>query len=82
MRRGNIVVGVDVGTTKICALVGEVLEDRMDILSIGSSPSTGLRKGVVINIESTVDSIKKAVKEIIKKIENFLSSNNDRIKSK
>lgn len=63
MRRGNIVVGVDVGTTKICALVGEVMEDRMDILSIGSSPSTGLRKGVVINIESTVDSIKKAVKE-------------------
>ena len=63
MRRGNIVVGVDVGTTKICALVGEVMEDRMDILSIGLSPSTGLRKGVVINIESTVDSIKKAVKE-------------------
>ncbi len=63
MRRGNIIVGLDVGTTKICALVGEVMDNKIDILAIGSAPSTGLRKGVVINIESTVDSIKRAVKE-------------------
>ena len=59
-RKGNIVVGLDVGTTKICAIVGEVRGDMTDIIAIGSAPSTGLRKGVVINIESTVDSIKKA----------------------
>jgi len=62
-RRGNIVVGLDVGTTKICALVAEVTDINVDILAIGSAPSTGLKKGVVVNIESTVDSIKKAVKD-------------------
>ncbi|MCG2813372.1 MAG: cell division protein FtsA, partial [Thermodesulfovibrionales bacterium] len=62
-RKGNIVVGLDVGTTKICAIVGEVRGGKTDIIAIGSAPSTGLRKGVVINIESTVDSIKKAVKD-------------------
>lgn len=61
MRRGSIIAGLDVGTTKICALVAEVLDNKINILGMGSAPSTGLRKGVVINIESTVDSIKKAV---------------------
>lgn len=63
MRRGSLVVGLDVGTTKICALVGEVRNNGIDILAMGSCPSTGLRKGVVINIEATVESIKKAVEE-------------------
>ncbi len=63
-RRENIVVGLDIGTTKICAIVGEVKDDgRIDIIGIGSHPSKGLRKGVVVNIESTVESIKKAVEE-------------------
>ncbi len=63
-RKDNIVVGLDIGTTKICAIVGEVKEDgRIDIVGIGSHPSHGLRKGVVVNIESTVESIKKAVEE-------------------
>jgi cell division protein FtsA len=63
-KRDNIVVGLDIGTTKICAIVGEVKEDgRIDIIGIGSHPSHGLRKGVVVNIESTVESIKKAVEE-------------------
>jgi cell division protein FtsA len=63
-RRDNIVVGLDIGTTKICAIVGEVKDDgRIDIIGIGSHPSKGLRKGVVVNIESTVESIKKAVEE-------------------
>jgi cell division protein FtsA len=61
---GSIIAGLDVGTTKICAIVGEVNEDnRIDIIGIGSAPSRGLRKGVVVNIESTVKSIEKAVKE-------------------
>jgi cell division protein FtsA len=63
-RHDNIIVGLDIGTTKICAVVGEVKEDgRVDVIGIGSNPSRGLRKGVVVNIESTVESIKKAVEE-------------------
>jgi cell division protein FtsA len=57
-------VGLDIGTTKICAIVGEIKDGgRIDIIGIGSHASRGLRKGVVVNIESTVESIKKAVEE-------------------
>lgn len=59
----NIIVGLDVGTTKICAVVGEVSGHDINIIGIGTHPSIGLRKGVVVNIESTVESIKKAVEE-------------------
>ncbi|HRK01517.1 MAG TPA: cell division protein FtsA [Oligoflexia bacterium] len=59
----DFIVGLDIGTTKICAIVGEVTESGVDIVGIGSHPSTGLRKGVVINIESTVESIRKAIDE-------------------
>ncbi|MEN8211707.1 MAG: cell division protein FtsA [Thermodesulfobacteriota bacterium] len=63
--QGNekIIVGLDIGTTKICAIVGEMLEDEINVIGVGSHSSTGLRKGSVVNIESTVDSIKKAVEE-------------------
>lgn len=61
--RKDYIVGLDIGTTKICAIVGEVTETGIDIVGIGTHPSTGLRKGVVINIESTVDSITKAIEE-------------------
>ena len=63
--QGNekIIVGLDIGTTKICAVVGELLDDEINIIGVGSHPSTGLRKGSVVNIESTVDSIKKTVEE-------------------
>jgi len=60
---GEIIVGLDIGTTKICAVVGEVRDDAVEIIGMGSHPSDGLRKGVVINIEHTVDSIKEAVEE-------------------
>ena len=59
----NIIVGLDIGTTKICAVVGEVSHGDINIIGTGTSPSIGLRKGVVVNIESTVESIKKAVEE-------------------
>ncbi|MCF8067301.1 MAG: cell division protein FtsA [Desulfobacterales bacterium] len=59
----NIIVGLDIGTTKICAIVGEVAGKEVNIIGIGTHPSIGLRKGVVVDIESTVDSIKKAVEE-------------------
>jgi cell division protein FtsA len=65
-KQQNLIVGLDIGTTKVCAIVGEAKEDspeRVDIIGIGTSPSRGLRKGVVVNIESTVESIKKAVEE-------------------
>lgn len=62
-KRDNLLVGLDIGTTKICAIVGNATEDGIEIVGIGTSPSRGLRKGVVINIESTVAAIRKAVEE-------------------
>ena len=62
-KRDNLIVGLDIGTTKICAIVGNLTEEGIDIVGIGTSPSKGLRKGVVINIESTVSAIKKAIEE-------------------
>jgi cell division protein FtsA len=59
----SLIVGLDIGTTKICAVVGEMTAEGIDIVGIGTHPSEGLRKGVVVNIESTVDSIKRAVEE-------------------
>ncbi|MFZ7110550.1 MAG: cell division protein FtsA [Desulfatiglandales bacterium] len=60
---GDIIVGLDIGTTKICAVVGEIRADTIEIIGIGTHPSDGLRKGAVINIERTVHSIKEAVEE-------------------
>tara|TARA_B100000959_G_scaffold277598_1_gene334475 strand:- start:376 stop:1605 length:1230 start_codon:yes stop_codon:yes gene_type:complete len=61
---GELIVGLDIGTTKICTIVGErTPSGSIDIVGIGTHPSRGLRKGVVINIESTVDSIKHAIQE-------------------
>ncbi|MFH1829218.1 MAG: cell division protein FtsA [Pseudomonadota bacterium] len=62
-KREELVVGLDIGTTKICCIVGEVMNEGVDIIGIGTHPSKGLRKGVVVNIESTVGSIRKAVEE-------------------
>ena len=59
----EIIVGLDIGTTKICVVVAEMSGGTFNIIGIGSHPSVGLRKGVVVNIESTVNSIKKAVEE-------------------
>jgi cell division protein FtsA len=62
-RKDNLIVGLDIGTTKICAIVAEVTEAGVDIVGIGTHPSKGLRKGVVVDIDATVDSIKHAVEE-------------------
>lgn len=59
---GELIVGLDIGTTKICCVVGEVFEDSINIIGVGIAPSLGLKKGVVVNIESTVRSIRTAVK--------------------
>ncbi len=64
MKEDDFVVGLDIGTTKICALVGErVGPGDINIRGLGISPSKGLRKGMVVNLESTVDSIGRAVEE-------------------
>lgn len=62
-KKNSIVVGLDIGTSKVCAVIGEMSEQGVEIIGVGSHPSQGLRKGVVINIEGTVNSVKKAVEE-------------------
>ena len=62
-RRDDLIVGLDIGTTKICVIVAERTENGVDIVGIGTHPSRGLRKGVVVDIDATVDSIKHAVEE-------------------
>lgn len=62
-KNGNLIVGLDLGTTKTCVIVGEVHNGGIDVIGFASVPSKGLRKGMVINIESTVDSINKVVEE-------------------
>ncbi len=63
-RNQNILVGLDVGTTKICAIIGELNEDGVvDIVGVGTALSRGLRRGVVVNIDQTVAGIKKAVED-------------------
>ncbi|MBI4680899.1 MAG: cell division protein FtsA [Nitrospirae bacterium] len=80
MKKGNLIVGLDVGTTKTCAVVGEIVpvkktergffsdntDDAMvvDIIGVGNAPSSGVKKGVVINIERTAESIKRAIEEV------------------
>jgi cell division protein FtsA len=60
----NLIVGLDLGTTKICAVIAEVQEDGLtNIIGVGIKPSKGLRKGVVVNIETTIESVKAAVVE-------------------
>jgi len=62
-RKDELVVGLDIGTTKICAVVGERTDHGINIVGIGTHPSKGLRRGVVVDIDATVDSIKRAVEE-------------------
>ena len=60
----QMIVGLDIGTSKVVAIVGEIGEDgSIEVIGIGSHPSRGLKKGVVVNIESTVQSIQRAIEE-------------------
>jgi len=60
----NLIVGLDIGTSKVVAIVGEITPDNeVEIIGLGSHPSRGLKKGVVVNIESTVQSIQRAIEE-------------------
>ena len=80
MKKGSLIVGLDVGTTKTSAVVGEIVpvkktergffsdntDDAMlvDIIGVGNAPSSGVKKGVVINIERTAESIKRAIEGV------------------
>jgi cell division protein FtsA len=60
----DLIVGLDVGTTKICVIAAEVTHaDRLEVIGVGTAPSRGLRKGVVVNIDATVEAIRRAVDE-------------------
>jgi len=65
--QGELVAGLDIGTTKICAVIGEVFDDRIEVIGVGTAASSGMRKGVVVNIEATV----KAVREAVEQAENM-----------
>jgi cell division protein FtsA len=60
---GEVIVGLDIGTTKVAAIIGEVTESGLDIIGVGTCPSEGLRQGVVVNIEATTNSIAQAIQE-------------------
>ncbi len=58
----NLIVALDIGTTKVCAIVAEIKSpDEINVLGVGTHPSNGLKKGVVVNIDKTIESIKSAV---------------------
>jgi len=60
----KMIVGLDIGTSKVVAIVGELCGDgQIEVVGIGSNPSRGMKKGVVVNIESTVQSIQRAIEE-------------------
>ncbi|UCC39172.1 MAG: cell division protein FtsA [Candidatus Aminicenantes bacterium] len=64
MPKNSYIVGLDIGTKKIAAIIAEITEDKkIEIIGIGTADSKGLRKGVVVNLDSTVNSIKKAQEE-------------------
>ncbi|HQA10763.1 cell division protein FtsA, partial [Zoogloea sp.] len=61
----ELIVGLDIGTSKITCVVAELKPDgRMAVVGIGSQPSSGLKKGVVVNIEATVDAISRVIQEV------------------
>lgn len=64
MAEKNLVIGLDIGTTKICSIIGELRDEgQVEVVGVGTSPSTGLRKGMVVNIDATIHSIERAVEE-------------------
>src|SRR5690606_33937305 len=68
MQNSKIIVGLDIGTTKVCAIVGRYNEfGKVDVLGMGKADSHGVSRGVVSNINKTVDAIKKAVTEASEK---------------
>ena len=59
----NIVASLDIGSSKVCAIVAEVNKSQFNVLGVGTSESKGVKKGVIVDIDSTVDAIKSAIKQ-------------------
>lgn len=66
MARKDKIVGIDLGTTKVAAIIAEVEDNELKIVGVGSTPSYGLKRGVIVNLEKAISSIKKAVDEASK----------------
>jgi cell division protein FtsA len=64
MAENELIAGLDLGSTKVCAIVAEQTEDGIDVIGIGSVPCKGLRKGVIINIETTIQAIQAAIDQV------------------
>jgi cell division protein FtsA len=63
MSTKSVIVALDIGTTKVCTLIAQKSGKNLDILGVGSYPSQGLKKGSVVNIEKTVESIRHSIEE-------------------
>ena len=64
----KLLVGLDIGTSKVACIVAEANDGQLEIIGLGSAPSKGMKKGMVVNIESTTDSIRRAVEEFDLKV--------------
>src|SRR5512136_1837805 len=62
-KKSELLVGLDIGTAKVAAVVGDLNDGTLSAIGLGSAPSDGLRKGVVVNIDATVQAIEQALKE-------------------
>ena len=62
-KKDKYIVGLDIGSTKTCALIAEIVDDSVKFLALGAAESKGLRKGLIVNLDSTVSSIRRAVEE-------------------
>jgi cell division protein FtsA len=65
MENNNLIIALDVGTTKVCTAIAKPLENHFEVIGVGSHPSFGLKKGAVVNIEKTVDSIQQSVNQAL-----------------
>ena len=62
-KRDKYIVGLDIGSTKTCVMIAEMDEEQVNFLDLGAAESKGLRKGLIVNLDSTVSSIRRAVEE-------------------
>ena len=70
VKNSNLIVGLDIGTSKVVCIVGKYNEaNDLEIVALGSYPSSGLKRGIVVNIDATTDAIKKAVDQAQSMIE-------------
>src|SRR5690625_1336776 len=75
MNKNEILVSLDIGTSKIKVIVGEVLSDSLNVIGVGHAESKGMKKGAIVDIDQTVDSIRSAVEQA----ERMVDMNIDRV---